>query len=103
MVEDMEARPMDVPGPRWAHLIRKRSSQSDFGRAGKIAIDFNIVFVLFYRYQYRGFPREATSYPVFDDARDRGGDRFYEPRFGGMDRGGGYRGRGRPDYGMRGR
>merc|ERR1719273_2482092 len=62
-------------------------------------------------YQYSGFPREATNYPVFEEARER--DRGYnEPRYAGSGPGGGpgayaerggYRGRGRPDYGVRGR
>jgi len=62
-------------------------------------------------YHYGGFPREATNYPVFEDPRER--DRGYnEPRYSGSGPGGGpgaygerggYRGRGRPDYGMRGR
>jgi len=62
-------------------------------------------------YHYGGFPREATNYPVFDEARER--DRGYnEPRYAGSGPGGGpgaygerggYRGRGRPDYGIRGR
>merc|ERR1712038_1442114 len=62
-------------------------------------------------YHYGGFPREATNYPVFDETRER--DRGYnEPRYSGSGPGGGpgaygerggYRGRGRPDYGMRGR
>merc|ERR1719295_1020027 len=62
-------------------------------------------------YHYGGFPREPTNYPVFDDSRER--DRGYnEPRYAGSGPGGGpgaygerggYRGRGRPDYGMRGR
>ena len=66
---------------------------------------------LFIRYHYGGFPREPTNYPVFDDSRER--DRGYnEPRYAGSGPGGGpgaygerggYRGRGRPDYGMRGR
>merc|ERR1719273_1760128 len=62
-------------------------------------------------YHYGGFPREATNYPVFEDPRER--DRGYnEPRYSGSGPGGGpgayaerggYRGRGRPDYGVRGR
>merc|ERR1719273_681208 len=62
-------------------------------------------------YHYGGFPREATNYPVFDEARER--ERGYnEPRYAGSGPGGGpgaynerggYRGRGRPDYGVRGR
>merc|ERR1719510_2853861 len=62
-------------------------------------------------YHYGGFPREATNYPVFDEARER--ERGYnEPRYAGSGPGGGsgayterggYRGRGRPDYGARGR
>ena len=40
-------------------------------------------------YHYSGYPREATSYPVYDDSRgDRGYDRGgYRPRGGGGDRG----------------
>ena len=63
------------------------------------------------RYHYGGFPREATNYPVFEESKER--DRGYnEPRYGGSGAGGGagayperggYRGRGRPDFGMRGR
>jgi len=63
------------------------------------------------RYHYGGFPREATSFPVFEEARER--ERGYnEPRYAGSGPGGGpgayverggYRGRGRPDYGGRGR
>lgn len=62
-------------------------------------------------YHYGGFPREATSHPVFDEARER--ERGYnEPRYAGSGPGGGpgayaerggYRGRGRADYGVRGR
>jgi len=62
-------------------------------------------------YHYGGFPREATNYPVFEESRER--DRGYnEPRYAGSGPGGGpgayaerggYRGRGRPDYGVRGR
>merc|ERR1712051_260737 len=62
-------------------------------------------------YHYGGFPREATNYPVFEESKER--DRGYnEPRYGGSGAGGGaggyperggYRGRGRPDFGMRGR
>jgi len=63
------------------------------------------------RYHYGGFPREATSFPVFEEARER--ERGYnEPRYAGSGPGGGpgayserggYRGRGRADYGGRGR
>ena len=48
--------------------------------------------LLFFSYHYSGYPREATSYPVYEDTRgDRGG---YERSY---DRGG-YRGRGGPRY-----
>ena len=70
-----------------------------------------IYLLKYFSYHYGGFPREATNHPVFDDPRER--ERGYnEPRYVGSGSGngtgayperGGYRGRGRPDYGIRGR
>lgn len=58
-------------------------------------IQLTKILVLSSRYHYSGYPREATSYPVFEEDRGRGFEGRYER--------GGYRGRGRYDnHGGRG-
>ena len=60
-----------------------------------------LLFIVLCSYHYSGYPREATSYPVYSD--DSRGDRGYDRGGGYRPRGGGGGDRGRYDsYGGRG-